>query len=192
MDLNQQPWTCPLCKTPFENGHGKGTHMKWCQRREEFFWSKVDKTDPNGCWLYKGTISFEGYGYVNIGNGVRRKQWQAHRFAWNLLKGPIPKGLCVLHTCDVRNCVNVEQHLYLGNRKDNARDKQLRGRDPCQVLTPEQAAEVKAAAANWRHGMGKELAEKFGVSRSVISDIKLGRTYQTLPIPPDAAGGLPK
>lgn len=181
-----QPWTCPKCSKVI-GASGKGTHLKWCEKREAHFWAKVDKNAAGGCWLYNGTISFEGYGYVNIGGGVRRKQWQAHRFAWTLLKGPIDKGACILHTCDVRNCVNPE-HLYVGDRKDNARDKIRRRRDIAASLTYEQAAEIKAALANYRFGLGEELAVKYGVTRNVISGIKRGKTYAHV-LPSAAHGG---
>jgi hypothetical protein len=170
-----RPWTCPKCAKAFPNGFGKGTHLKWCGKREEHFWSLVDKDDPNGCWLYKGTLSFEGYGYVNIGAGVRRKQWQAHRFAWSLLKGEIPAKGCILHTCDVRNCVNPE-HLYLGDRKDNARDKIARRRDPNATLTDDQVRTVKRLLAEGEM-YGKDIAKMFGVSEGVISAIRKGKTY---------------
>lgn len=173
----RQPWTCPLCKITFPKSGGKGNHIKWCEKREDHFWSKVDKAGAGGCWLYTGTISFEGYGYVNIGSGVRRKQWQAHRFAWSLLKGPIPADGCILHHCDVRHCVNPD-HLYIGDRKDNARDKLVRHRDSTSDLTHDQVREIRVALANYRHGMCKELAKKYGVSNGVISDIKLGYTFQ--------------
>jgi hypothetical protein len=174
-DWKSAPWTCPKCHQLLR-GSGKGTHLRWCGKREDHFWSKVNKDGPNGCWLYTGTLSFEGYGYVNIGAGVRRKQWQAHRFAWYLLKGPIDKNACILHTCDVRNCVNPE-HLYLGDRKDNARDKILRQRDTGATLTYDQVREVKRMLAEGTM-YGKDIAEKFGVSPSVISGIRSGRTFR--------------
>lgn len=120
----REPWTCEKCGHEGVRG-GNATHMKWCVRREEHFWSKVEKTDS--CWLYRGTIGFEGYGYVNHGRAAHRKQYQAHRYSWLLLKGPIGEDLCVLHKCDVRNCVNPA-HLYLGDRQDNSNDMVARGR----------------------------------------------------------------
>lgn len=119
--------TCPHCGKVGRSG-GIGTHMKRCGDKEDkLFWSYVNKTGPGGCWLYEGTISFEGYGYVGrLLNGVRRQE-QAHRHAWVLLGGTIPEDKCLLHRCDVRNCVNPT-HLYLGDRIDNARDMMERGR----------------------------------------------------------------
>jgi hypothetical protein len=167
--------TCPKCRRTFDKGWG--THYKWCVKREDHFWSYVNKDGPKGCWLYTGTLSFEGYGYVNTGMGVRRKQWQAHRFAWTLLRGEIPKGLCVLHTCDVRNCVNPE-HLYVGTRMDNKRDQIARRRFNGSDLTIEEVAAIKALLPTWKRGMGKALAEKYGVGEGVITDIKHGNTFR--------------
>jgi hypothetical protein len=59
-----------------------------------------------------------GYGQINI-NG---KILKAHRVAWELLNGPIPNGLNVLHHCDNPVCVNAESHLYLGTQKENIND----------------------------------------------------------------------
>jgi hypothetical protein len=175
-----KPWTCPKCQKAFPSGFGHGSHLRWCQNREAHFWRNVDKTSsPIGCWLYTGTISFEGYGYVNISSGVKRQQWQAHRFAWTLLKGPIPEGQCVLHTCDVRHCVNPE-HLYLGDRKDNARDKIIRRRDTGATLSYEQVQEVRRLLAEGKL-FGYQIAEQMGVSPAVITGIRTGRTFRYVP-----------
>ena len=85
----------------------------------EIFWSQVNKT--KSCWLWTGRITNKGYGISARINGEVR----AHRVAWTLTDGPTPKGLNVLHQCDVRNCV---RHLFLGTIADNQQDAKLKGR----------------------------------------------------------------
>jgi hypothetical protein len=75
------------------------------------------------CWLWVGAKSDGGYGIF----GWRRKLYIAHRAAWEVWRGAIPAGKCVLHSCDVPACVNPA-HLRIGTHADNARDKVVRGR----------------------------------------------------------------
>lgn len=73
--------------------------------------------EPNsGCLLWLGGLN-RGYGV--IWNGPTRLL--AHRVAWLLSGRQIPDGLCVLHACDVRSCVNL-RHLFIGTRDDNNKD----------------------------------------------------------------------
>lgn len=67
---------------------------------DERFWAKVTKTD--GCWLWTGALNRSGYGYVRR----RPNQFLAHRYAYELVIGPIPDGMTLDHLCAVRNCVN--------------------------------------------------------------------------------------
>lgn len=53
------------------------------------------------CWNWAGTISPFGYGQFAVSWG---DSWQAHRLAYKLYTGSIPRGLCVLHTCDNQMC----------------------------------------------------------------------------------------
>ena len=75
------------------------------------------------CWLWTGYTHKNGYGGIR----VNQKQIKTHRYSYTLYRGPIPPGLLVLHSCDVRNCVNP-RHLFLGTQKDNVQDMMHKGR----------------------------------------------------------------
>ena len=87
---------------------------------EQRFWSKVNK-NKKGCWEWQGYK--QRYGKL----GINHKVILAHRYSWELHKGKIPKGLCVLHKCDNPPCVNPK-HLFLGTLKDNMQDMIKKGR----------------------------------------------------------------
>jgi len=75
-------------------------------------------TDPKtGCVLWMGSRNTGGYGQVRW----RGPLLLVHRAAWIARNGPVPPGLCVLHRCDVRPCLNPD-HLFLGTQKDNMAD----------------------------------------------------------------------
>lgn len=84
--------------------------------REERFWSKVDKTDT--CWLWVSRMFWDGYG--NFYADSSRPSMRAHRFAYELLVGPIPEGLVIDHLCRVRSCVNPD-HLEPVTNQENLR-----------------------------------------------------------------------
>lgn len=81
--------------------HGSPYILKRPQRSlpERFHLSYV--VGPNDCWSWRRP-SPNGYGMI-YANG--RPQW-AHRAGYELLVGPIPKGLELDHLCRNRACVN--------------------------------------------------------------------------------------
>src|SRR3990172_7293894 len=65
------------------------------------FWCKVRALD-NGCWEWTGYLQPNGYGRLNVGS----RMTLAHRWAYERLIGPIPRGLQSDHLCRNRACVN--------------------------------------------------------------------------------------
>lgn len=74
----------------------------------------------NGCLISHLTPNAKGYIYVTVG-GRKGVKWRAHRLVYSELKGPIPEGILVCHSCDVRNCIEPA-HLFLGTAYDNTKD----------------------------------------------------------------------
>ncbi len=110
----------------------------------ERFEEKIDKSSGY-CWKWTGCRDQDGYGQLGIGGG---KQVKAHRFSYETYVGKIGEGLHVCHSCDVPSCVNPE-HLWTGTDKDNAVDRQNKGRGIRGVtqwkskLTEEEVLEIR-------------------------------------------------
>ena len=84
-------------------------------RAEKRFWNSIWLGD--GCWLWTATKNPNGYGTFWDG----RKTWRAHRFAYELLVGPIPEGLQLDHLCRVRDCVNPDHLEPVTNAENTLR-----------------------------------------------------------------------
>ena len=97
------------------------------QAIEPRFWAKVTKTSC--CWHWtsarSGGLSGDAYGLFWVG-GKKRSEY-AHRVSYEMHKGPIPRGLLVMHSCDNPLCVNPE-HLFVGTAQDNANDASNKNR----------------------------------------------------------------
>ena len=147
------------------------------------FWSYVDKPDnPNACWMWTGCKTSYGYGVLSV-NG---KHTRAHRFAYELLVGPIPEGMFVCHHCDNPACVNPV-HLFLGTPQDNTRDMIAKKRDghgvtraaedhPMAKLTWAQVEEIRRLRAAG-HSL-QQLSDMFDVTMANISYIALFQTWK--------------
>lgn len=139
---------------------------------EERFWEKVQKTP--GCWPWRGCV--DRYGTISVGTRAEGNR-DAHRVSWEIHYGPIPKGMCVLHSCDNRPCVRPD-HLFLGTKKDNSEDAKKKGRirwntngkgekNPAAKLTQSDAINIAMFDIP-----RASLAMLYGVGRSTIYRIK--------------------
>lgn len=153
------------------------------------FWPKANKT--SSCWLWEGTKRSKGYGTFML----RGLQCRAHRVAWELTYGPIPRGMEICHHCDNPACVRPD-HLFLGTQKDNIQDAITKGRlnpkNCCQptgenngraILTATQVNEIREIYAHKgerysRSITQRKLAHQFGISRRTIADILKLRTWR--------------
>lgn len=100
----------------------------------ERFWAKVNVAGPHDCWEWTAGTDRAGYGRISLGGRGDRRLVGAHRASWQIVNGPIPDGLFVLHSCDNPPCVNP-QHLRVGTNADNMADMVVRGRDPRKQRT---------------------------------------------------------
>lgn len=148
------------------------------------FWEKVAKGNEKDCWLWQGGLFSTGYGQFTF--YIDGRKWSAaHRIAYFLHYGVIPKGLKVCHKCDTPQCVNPF-HLFLGSQADNMRDMAEKGRSlkgekhSLSKLTETQVIQLKKLLAG---GLSlTKAARMFNVNRATISDIKHGRTWAWLEV----------
>jgi hypothetical protein len=90
-------------------------------RQAQNFWRRVLASQPNDCWRWTGEKSQTGYGR----HVISRRGYYAHRVAWELQNGPVPRGLVLDHLCGNTLCVNA-RHLEPVTQRENV----LRGRSP--------------------------------------------------------------
>ncbi len=159
------------------------------------FWAKVTASGPDDCWEWLAQKN-KGYGVFGLGG----KHFFAHRVSYFIANGSFPnnKPHC-LHSCDNPGCVNPS-HLYAGTPLENARDRTEKGRhnaprgdahysrvNPERMvhgeahrsakLTKDKVLEIRRA-----YDAGgvfqRELGQRFGVARGVISRIILRKIWK--------------
>ena len=137
--------------------------------------SNITKKE-NGCWEFNGRKNNGGYGSICFGGEKIKKDLMVHKLVYKHMKGDIPKGLCVCHSCDNPPCCNPE-HLFLGTNEDNIKDSVSKNRHsmykkygektPYHKLTSKQVEEILQDGRPY-----KEIIKDYGVVKSTISSIK--------------------
>ncbi len=134
--------------------------------------------DPaTNCWNWN-SIGSNGYGQLTFEN----KHHQAHRASYLAFVGVIPKGMFVLHRCDVPSCINPN-HLFLGTQSDNIKDMYSKGRFKRKQFRGETSPaaklkEIDVVAIRKSDLNTKTLSELFGVTTRSISQIRARETWK--------------
>ena len=81
--------------------------------------TNIEIIPETGCWIWVGGQYGNGYGYVTLGSENGKQKFAlAHRASYEVLVGPIPKGLTLDHKCRVRCCINPA-HLEPVTHREN-------------------------------------------------------------------------
>lgn len=83
---------------------------------QAWFWDRVLVGD--GCWEWQGYRTRNGYGRFTLALEDGRRNFRAHRVAFELLIGAIPDGLQLDHLCRNRLCVKTS-HLEPVTAREN-------------------------------------------------------------------------
>lgn len=143
------------------------------RRSEQRFWPKVDKRGPDECWEWK-EYRRKGYGYFRVYR--RATKLGAHQVVFILKYGYLPP--MVRHSCDNPGCCNPA-HLLPGDHRSNmddviARKRQAGERNASARLTERDVRAIRADKISTNIALG----EKYGVTHSMISAIRLGKAWR--------------
>lgn len=143
------------------------------------FWSKVEIGGTAMCWIWAAARKGRNQAY-----GMFRGDL-AHRYAYQMMKGPIPEGRMVRHMCGRKLCVNPD-HLELGTAVDNYNDRFVLGEATGGIgehgernsRSKLKEPEARYIIDNPDGLTGNQLAMKFNVSKATISLIRSGRRWK--------------
>lgn len=151
---------------------------RWRPNTPDTFWSRCNnRGDPAACWEWQGYKTALGYGKLSFNSRVEK----AHRVAWTITHGEIPRGMFVCHRCDNPPCCNPA-HLFLGTPGDNTADMMKKrrhwspgARNPLRgqhhyasKITDAQRQEIAASDEPQA-----ELAARYGLTPSSVSRIQI-------------------
>jgi hypothetical protein len=113
----------------FRGRHGKHFSRPTFSRKESVentpasILYRKSKEDGTGCLVWTGYLMKSGHGRLSI----RKKMTLAHRVAWEIENGSIPKGKVIRHMCHNPACIKVA-HLAIGTQADNLADSRVDGK----------------------------------------------------------------
>lgn len=163
-----------------------------------------DYRDIDGCWEWpnsRNTVS--GYGQLSVTVNGKQRVMTAHRASYSALVDENINGKHICHRCDNPPCWNPA-HLFAGSMADNMQDMKRKGRhwrqrygtvalprgddhwsrrEPWKLkrgeennktpLTADQVREIRKSTETLA-----KLSEKYGVTQSSLSSIRLRKTWK--------------
>lgn len=126
--------------------------------------------DPEPCWTWTGSLGGTDKRPYFAVSGTRRL---AYRIVYELVHGVELKSTEVVrHKCDTPHCCNPA-HLETGTHAENMQDMKERER---HGLPHNTIRAIKALLTDGRFTHA-EIAERYGVSRQLITEISRGTVY---------------
>ena len=134
------------------------------------FWKYVNVAGPDECWNWRGGFAKDKYGKYH--DPKAKKLVGSHRYAYEQVVGPIPPGMCILHSCDNPMCCNPA-HLRVGTNQENQRDRIDHGRillSTGEVMTLDDIGKIRELAY-YQYEPATRIAKQFGFSTQNIRQI---------------------
>jgi hypothetical protein len=126
------------------------------------------KLHSNGCWIWQGSISTQGYA---IYNNVR-----VHKLVVEHIHGPLTKEQVTRHLCNNKQCINPK-HLKPGTFSENMLDA-VKDESRFGIGAAGYRRMAQMAAAGKRQ---VDIANELNVSRSLVSMFFLGKIMSFKP-----------
>jgi uncharacterized protein (DUF433 family) len=144
---------------------------------EEKLHAGYEINHETGCWEWTRAKIRGGYGVIVW----EKNKICTHRLSYELVNGPIPSGLHILHSCDNPKCCNPA-HLRTGTVKENMQD--MRDRMRGSIGEKSSTAKLKDGDVVNILKMIKsgvslaQIARDYSMDSQAISQIKHGKSWR--------------
>jgi hypothetical protein len=147
-----------FCRAHYLRVYKHGSLEKLTMRGESVIARIMAKVQilPNGCWVFTGCITENGYGHIRLEGRMRH----THAVTYEDKYGPIPDGLEPDHFyCDNKVCCNPDHVKPVTHQENVARAVAQSPAWGVAALPPAERHEraKRAAAARWHPAKEKEL-----------------------------------
>lgn len=156
------------------------------------FWTKVDTSGgPKACWPWLGARMPETDGHAGPHGGYGRLSVQSsdgekfveytHRIVFVMFNAEPIGEQWVLHICDNPRCCNPT-HIYLGDAKQNARDREQRQRRRrIANLSKDQQSEICQRYVSGE--LYRDIAAHFGTTNRTVTSVLRSNGVGAMRIP---------